>query len=347
MKDERKTKEQLISELEDLRKRVARFEASEARRKQTEKALGANEEKFRTLIHNIPGMVYRGRPDWTVEIIANSDIICGYSGKEFRSGEAHWPDLIHKEDRGRVFEEASQIEKKPERLIQEYRIIHKDGKTRWVKDQKISQFIDGKFIGVNGIVYDITECKQAEERLRESEQKYRSLFENANDAIFIADTKTGIILDANKQAEKLTGRPKDEIIGIHQSKLHPSHLAQHYKDKFCEHVQEGHIFDLEAEVIKKDRRVVPVLISASVISLGGKRVIQGIFRDITYEKRILELKEEIEVRKLIEKAKGILMDHHMVSEKEAMRRLQRESRRQSKKIKEIAQAIISSELILN
>ena len=87
--------------------------------------------------------------------------------------------------------------------------------------------------------------------------------------------------------------------------------------------------------------------SGSVISLHGKEVIQGLFRDITEEKKILDLNEEIAARKLIEKAKGILMDHHKISEKEAMRRLQKESRRQSKKIKEIAQGVISSESILD
>jgi AmiR/NasT family two-component response regulator len=61
---------------------------------------------------------------------------------------------------------------------------------------------------------------------------------------------------------------------------------------------------------------------------------------------ILELREELAARKLIEKAKGILMHRHNISEEEAVRRLQRESRRQRKKIKEIAQAIISSNVIL-
>jgi AmiR/NasT family two-component response regulator len=53
------------------------------------------------------------------------------------------------------------------------------------------------------------------------------------------------------------------------------------------------------------------------------------------------------VRRLIEKAKGVLMDRHRISEEEAMRRLQQESRRQSKKIKDIAQGVVSSGVILN
>ena len=68
--------------------------------------------------------------------------------------------------------------------------------------------------------------KRTEDALRESEEKYRTLFEGANDAIFIADTKTNIILDVNRQAEQLIGRPRHEIIGMHQSQLHPSSHAE-------------------------------------------------------------------------------------------------------------------------
>ena len=210
-----------------------------------------------------------------------------------------------------------------------------------LKDEK------GKPTGILAVCRDTTERKRAEEALRESEEKYRTLFENSNDAIFIADTETNIILDANWQAEELIGRPRQEIIGMHQSKLHPPHQAEYYEDKFRKHVQRGPVFDLEAEVITKDGRIVPIIICASVIRLHGRDIIQGIFKDISKEKEVLDLREELKTRKLIEKAKGILMDRHKISEEEAIKRLQRESRRQRKKIKEIAKAVISSELILN
>jgi PAS domain S-box-containing protein len=204
----------------------------------------------------------------------------------------------------------------------------------------------GKPSGILAICRDITESKQAQEALRESEEKYRSLFENANDAIFVADTKTNIIIDANSMAAELTDRPLQEIIGMDQAQLHPPQHADYYKEKFRTHVQKGSAFDLEAEVIRKDGRIIPVLISAHVMSLQGKEVIQGLFRDMSGEKEILDLREELAARKLIEKAKGILMDRHKISEKEATRRLQKESRRQRKKIKEIAETVISSDRIL-
>jgi len=226
-------------------------------------------------------------------------------------------------------------------MIQTFNVTCKDGSEKVIRYRGIE---DRDWF----IIYEnITDIKRAEEALRESEEKYRSLFQNAGDAIFIADTGTGLILDANRQAEQLLGRPRKEIIGMHQFKLHPSHRAEYYKDKFREHVQKGRVFDLEAKVIKKDGTIVPVFICASVVNLHGKEVIQGQFRDISNDKIILYLKKEMIDKKLIEKAKGILMDRYQINEKEAVRRLQKESRRQRKKIKAIAKAVISSELILD
>ena len=204
----------------------------------------------------------------------------------------------------------------------------------------------GEIVNLIQVARNITKQKKAEEALRESEEKYRILFESASDAIFIADKKTNIILDANRQTGQLIGRPRQEIIGMHQSELYPPDHTEYYMDKFRGYLQRSRVFDLKAEVIARDGIIAPVFISTSVISLNRKEVIQWLFRDITKERIILDMKEEIASRKLIEKAKGILMDRNKVSEKEAMRLLQKESRRQRKKIKEIAQAVISSELIL-
>jgi len=189
-----------------------------------------------------------------------------------------------------------------------------------------------------------TERKRAEEALQESEEKYRSLFKDAKDAIFITDMKTGIILDANRRAEQLIGCPREEIVGVHQSNFHPPDCADWMLRR---HMRKGDIIELDAEVVRKDGSIVPVWMSASKLSLRGKKVIQAIFRDIDKEKRILDLRKEIQARKLIERAKIILIGRHRISEKEAMRRLQKESRRQGKKIEEIARRVLSSELILN
>ena len=193
----------------------------------------------------------------------------------------------------------------------------------------------------------IKERIQAEKKLKESEEKYRGLFENTGDAIFIVDIETGIILDANWQAEKLTGHPRQELIGLHQSRLHPAQDAEYYRKKFQKHVKNELSFDLEAEAVKKDGSVVPIFISSNLIDLQGKKVVQGIFRDISKEKIISDLKGELEARKMVNKAKAIIAKRYKMNESDAMRLLQKESRKQSRKLQEVAQAVISSKFILD
>jgi len=153
---------------------------------------------------------------------------------------------------------------------------------------------EGNVVQMIECCMDITERKRAEEALQESEQKYRILFEEANDAIFLADVETGIILDANRETERLLGRPAKEIVGMHHTQLHAPDKAEYYKNKFRKHVEAGHIADFEAEVFREDGTIVPVYISASVITLRGRKIIQGIFRDVTERKRMEETLRESE-----------------------------------------------------
>jgi two-component system sensor kinase FixL len=170
---------------------------------------------------------------------------------------------------------------------------------------------DGKPHAILVTYRDITDRKRAEEKLQESEKKYYTLFENANDTVFIADTETGKLLYANKMAETLTGKSRDELIGMHQSMLHPPEDAEYHKKTFKDFVKRGSA-NVEAVVMRKDSTRVPVLISANVFELGGKKIIQGIFRDITERKqmedKLREYSEKLE-QKVQEKTKELAKSH--------------------------------------
>jgi PAS domain S-box-containing protein len=146
---------------------------------------------------------------------------------------------------------------------------------------------------------EITQRKITENELGISEERYRQLMETANDAIFIADADTGIILNANKKAGELLGKPLEEIIGMHQTKLHPKEDEEYYRKIFGDHVQrsEGVILG-DVFVWNKKGYEIPVEISASITKVNGKNIIQGIFRDMTErknaEKEIKEGKEFLE-----------------------------------------------------
>ena len=133
-----------------------------------------------------------------------------------------------------------------------------------------------------------TKRSHTEERLKESESKFRLVFENAGGAIFVVNIETGKIVDCNKQAEKLIGRRRNSIIGMHYLKAHPEDEAEEYRKKFNSYIKKGHFVDFECEVQHRDGRRIPVLLGAQTIMLGGKNMIAGILIDISDKKRIEE-----------------------------------------------------------
>lgn len=142
---------------------------------------------------------------------------------------------------------------------------------------------------------DVTQRNAALQAMAESEARYRGLFENLSDAAFLADVETGIIVETNRQGEILLGRDRSEILGMRQSELHPAAEAEKYRQMFAEDAASGASQPLEAEVAKKDGTRAPVSISSSVMKIGDKEMILGLFTDISgrlaAEKSIRESEE--------------------------------------------------------
>ncbi|MBA7504971.1 hypothetical protein ES706_03633 [subsurface metagenome] len=147
------------------------------------------------------------------------------------------------------------------------------------------------------MIQDITERKQAEEALEESEEKYRTQFEGALDAIVIADAETGMITDCNRAACRLVGRRKSEIVGQHQRILHPpQEMNGNISKTFKQHRGEKEGRTLETQVITKKGEIKEVAIKANIIEFRGKKILQGIFRDITERKQAERALQEAKTR---------------------------------------------------
>ncbi|MGV1099689.1 response regulator [Thiovibrio sp. JS02] len=150
---------------------------------------------------------------------------------------------------------------------------------------------------VMSVVRDISERKRVAQDLQDSEEKYRLLFEKGMDAILVADPETGLIVDCNAAAEILTGRGREELLGIHQRELHPPHEhAGRFSETFARHRQAPPGTAFEAQVLRKDGEVREVAIKAAAFAYKGCQLIQGIFRDVTERKRAqrqLELETQL------------------------------------------------------
>jgi diguanylate cyclase (GGDEF)-like protein/PAS domain S-box-containing protein len=212
----------------------------------------------------------------------------GYSQGDIEEGLSAF-QVLAPAQHDKAARDISRILRGEELPPQEYTALRKDGSTFSVLIHASPVIREDRAAGLRGIVLDITERERAEARLHDSERKYRQLFENLNDAALLADAETGIILDANRQAEGLLGRTRDEIIGKHQSELHPTAESDKYRRMFAEHVQQGRAVEFDAEVVRQDGRIVPVAISAATMATSGKPAILGLFRDITKLKKAEEI----------------------------------------------------------
>ena len=174
------------------------------------------------------------------------------------------------------------------------------------KDGRIFEFYSAPVLSPSGGCYgriwynrDITERKRSEAALRETEEKYRKLIELAGDAIIAVDAETGIILDANQMAEKILGRSRSEIIGLHQTEIQPQERLEQYSEIFKKLIEACGVFKTELELRHKDGTLVPMEVSATVVYVQGKKIVQGIFRDISdrkqTEKALKQAKDAAEV----------------------------------------------------
>ena len=137
-----------------------------------EELLRENEKKLKTFSYNVPGMIYSGNKDWSVKIIINSELICGYTSEDFLRNNINWIDIIYPDDKDYVFDQGFDFQKHPTSIVQEYRIITKSGDIKYVSDHKTSRFTNKMtFDGVDGIVFDITKRKESEKELILAKEK--------------------------------------------------------------------------------------------------------------------------------------------------------------------------------
>jgi PAS domain S-box-containing protein len=273
-------------------------------KKKAEEALKESERKHRTLINNIPGMIYRGKPNWSIDFITSPETICGYSHIELGTLKTSWQDIIHPDDKEKILQETAKLNKKPSSIIQEYRIIRKDGKISWVSDHKSSFFTEKDvFDGVDGIVFDITDNKLVEDNLKESEEKLRKIIDSSPNSISITDLN-GILIDCNQKTIEIHGfKSKDDIIGINTFEfVHKSSINQAMKNNE-KLMKEGYVYST-INLLRKDGSFFPAELFLSLIKddLGNPVNLIGITVDISERvKAEKELKQAHKMLKSINK----------------------------------------------
>ena len=150
-----------------------------------------------------------------------------------------------------------------------------------------------------GVTRDVTERKRAEEELREKEEKYRLLFESANDGIFIQD-ETGFH-DCNQKGAEMYGLTKEEIIGRSPGEFAPERqpdgrLSSEVAGEKIRAALNGVPQVFEWQPLRADGSPFDVEITLSRLELGGKMCVQAIVRDISERKRAEEEREKLQAQ---------------------------------------------------
>jgi len=182
-------------------------------RKQTEEALRQSEERYRTILEEMEDGYYE--VDLAGNYTSFNDATCrayGYSREEMMG--MNYRVYTPKEETERVYKTYNQIYRtgKPNKGFT-YEVVRKDGSTGF---GELAAFPlrnqEGKIIGFRGVSRDVTERKQAEEALRDSEEKFRSIIEQSTDGVVLTDEQ-GKVIVYNQAEEQITGLKRDEMLG--------------------------------------------------------------------------------------------------------------------------------------
>ncbi len=312
-------------------KKSARVKVSKLH-KQADETRCEVEEKYRMLMENATEGIVVTQDGFLQYVNPTLSIFSGYSEAELTSRP--FVDFVHPDDQKMVMEHHTRRlkgENAPERYV--FRVVTKDGDLKWVEVRGVLVTWEGGPATLSFLT-DITDRKLAEDTLRESEEKYRQLFENESDAVMIFDAETKQFEDANRATLNLYGYSKEEFLtltveDISDEKEKTRIAVQKVKHKAPEsnHVPLRYF-------MKKDGTIFPGEISAGTFISNGRQKIIGAVRDITERKRNEEKLKEAEsllcstfnafqdMVMVIDKDLRVVMsnwkDHEYISEKERL-----------------------------
>ena len=289
MPDSGRTRTKAKDELSTLRRRIAELEATAREQAAAREAFLEAEERYQDLYDNSPDMHFTVAQDGAVLSVNRFGADClGYEPDELVGGPV-WV-VVHPEDLSDVQQQVAEIFRAgggPASEL-EFRKIRKDGSVLWVQERvRVVSGVRGGPIELRIICRDITGRMKAEAALRESEQRYRALFEDSRDAIYITATD-GELVDFNQAACELFGYTAAELERLNARELY---ARPEDRERFQMAVAgDGSVRDFEVKLRRKDGTVIDCLLTSTERRDRDGRAVgyQGIIHDITERKRLEE-----------------------------------------------------------
>jgi PAS domain S-box-containing protein len=269
-------------------------------RKQAEEALKESEQRYHHIVDTVTDYIFTSyiEDGKVVKTVHGPGCVAvtGYSADEFTADPYLWFNMVFPEDRDLVKKFASRILHGKNLNPVEHRIRRKDGRVRWVLNTPVSQHdSSGALVSYDGLISDITLRKRAEEAMRESEAKYRSIIENMEEGYHEVDIK-GNFTFFNESMRKIMGYEREQLLGMNYRQYADEENTRKAYQVYTQVYRTGvPVKNFEWKIIRKDgdRRDIEVSISLIRDMDGHPTGFRGIVRDTTdhtqaeEEKRIM------------------------------------------------------------
>ncbi len=278
-----------------------------------------NEQRrlHKTLLQNLPGMTYRCKYDkhWTMEFVSSRCVeITGYRPEELiENRRITFNELIHVDYRDRIREHWGRVLNERKFFTLEYPIYHASGELRWVWEQGVGVYnANNELVALEGIIFDVTSRKKAEEALSGSETIFRKLVENAFDGIFLIRNQK--VEYVNQRFVDITGYSFVELTEASfdlASML--SDDSRQFINRIIQNRKDGIPAPTHYELVlySKSGQKREVEVSSAYIALNEDTLILGIVRDITERKLAQKVIRENEEQLKLQNEKYLALNREL------------------------------------
>ena len=247
---------------------------------------------YRGLVEGLPLIVYIDAPDAispSLYVSPQTTEILGYTPEDWASSPDFFVSILHPDDRERVVAQTAHMLATGERLRSEYRLLRRDGRVAWVRDEGVLvRDTAGEPLCMQGYILDITERKEREAAIRRSDARTRAMLDAALDGVVTIDHE-GSILEFNPAAERIFGYARDAVMGRQMAELIvPPALREAHSAGFRHYLAtgEGPVLGTRIELsgMRADGSEFPLELSIAAVDVPGEPVFTAYLRDISEHK---------------------------------------------------------------
>lgn len=312
MRDEEKSREQLLSDLTSLRRRVVQLEEERAHLKRVK------EDAEESTLHHCLALETARMGTWNWNLISGKhtwseihEAMWGYAPGTFPGTTEAALERVHPDDLPGLLEAGEEAKKTGNSIQCEFRVIWPDGSLRWVTTNGRYLFDTRRQpIRAVGVAFDITERKRAEQALADEAVRRRILVEQSRDGIVVLD-QNGKVYEANLRYAEMLGYTPEEMLQLHVWDWDTQYTREQILNMARSVDATGDHFETRHR--RKDGSVLDVEVSTNGAVCCGQKLIFCVCRDITERKRAEErlIKSERRFRSILDQAADDIIVHDL------------------------------------